>query len=514
MVIASCNYCNDIQNADKINLFGDDETNKILEGIFNGSININNLSVQMYEKIATRLTDGVFKGFGKNLISTEFGSPDYKMLQSLRENVYVFSAAKTYQQTKEISSLLTNKEGKLSFSDFKKEAKTVFEKYNENYLNAEYNSAIAQARSASMWMDFEKDKSIYNQLEYLSAGDARVRIEHAALNGIIKPVDDKFWNIYMPPNGWNCRCTVLQARGEMETDLSKKTPPTKKEVPDIFRFNAGKEKIIFSKSHPYFEVPKKDVPLALKNFNLPLPSKSVQPVKGSFVPAKTVDEVVTRLKSLNVLEVDLKGLKPDMANAILEAVEKEHSFGGFGLNKIETFKKAGGSAKALYYDSTKTIKINTSKLKAENQVLVPYEKQIEDLHTTIERFKADYMGNYKYKQATVFSRIYSFKNRISDIEFKLSKGETPKYWTVSSTYSTSAESLKATMTHELGHYRHYKTLNLSTAFEFNKVKSITEYGMTNFKEYFTEWFTQYRLKGEKGVPEDLLTLFKKIDNGK
>lgn len=266
----SCTFCKAITNSqDKI--FSEKEIESFIKGIYKGTINIRKLDVDVYNKIAEHLTKGVFRGYGKDIVKTQFGTPDYKMLESLRENVYVFSAAKSYQQTKEISSLLITKNGTTSFANFKKEAEKVFTTYNENYLSVEYNSAIAQARMASTWSDIEKDKDVYNQLEYLTAGDSHVRQEHSVLNGIIRPVNDKFWSVYYPPNGWNCRCTVLQATGEKNTDLSTKEKPTEKEVPKIFRFNSGQDKIIYSKEHPYFEVAKQDKAFAKKNFNMPLP---------------------------------------------------------------------------------------------------------------------------------------------------------------------------------------------------------------------------------------------------
>jgi len=47
-------------------------------------------------------------------------------------------------------------------------------------------------------------------------------------------------------------------------------------------------------------------------------------------------------------------------------------------------------------------------------------------------------------------------------------------------------------------------------FNFDPRKSITKNGESMQEEYWADWFTQYRLKGPKGVPEDILTLFRGI----
>ncbi len=515
MEIQSCKYCNIVNSGEQLDLFKDEEVTRVLQGIYDGSISVNNLDEGVYKRVAEKLTKGVYEGFGKTLGSTEFGSPDQKMLASLRENVYVFSAAKSYQQTKEISSLISNEKGLVPFREFEKEASKVFDKYNKHYLSAEYNSAVAQSRSASMWMDFVKQKGVYNQLQYHTVGDARVRFEHKVLDGIIRPLNDKFWDLYMPPNGWNCRCTVLQTVDEVNTDLSTKTPPTTKEVPPIFRFNAGKEKIIFSPAHPYFDVAKADKKLALRNFDLPLPKlKKVLPTENGFVPAKTVEEAEQRILNAGVKQVSLKGLKPDMANAVLEAVEKESGYGNFSLDKLDTFRSASKNAKAFYMVSKNQVSINLSKLKASKQLLVSYPEQKIDLQAKLKKFGEDYLGKAGYKQSTVRARLESFKRRIWDIDNKIALGQEAKYWTVNSTYEKDTDSLRAVVTHELGHLRHYKTLNETYAYKFDRPNSISEYGRTNPKEYLAEWFTQYRWKGEAGVPDDLLKLFKTIDNGK
>ena len=45
-------------------------------------------------------------------------------------------------------------------------------------------------------------------LEYLTENDARVRPSHRKMHGIIRPIDDPIWQIWWPPNGYNCRCRI------------------------------------------------------------------------------------------------------------------------------------------------------------------------------------------------------------------------------------------------------------------------------------------------------------------
>jgi SPP1 gp7 family putative phage head morphogenesis protein len=267
-----CSICGVTNSSENLlDIFSEEERNKFLKDVYDGIVTSTSLDINYYYKVARKLTDGVYSGFGQELIRTQWGTPDYDMLFNLRESTYIFSAAKNYQQTKEISSLISSGNGFKPFSEFQKDASKVFDTYNKNYLTAEYNSAIAQARSASLWMEVEREKSIYPQLQYETVGDGRVRPEHAALDNIIRPVDDKFWDIYYPPNGWNCRCVVLQTFEAVNTDMRSFKKPSEKEVPKIFQFNAGKTKQIFSPAHPYFEVAKAEREFAKTNYGLPLP---------------------------------------------------------------------------------------------------------------------------------------------------------------------------------------------------------------------------------------------------
>jgi len=264
-----CGICDIVNKEDEQeDLFTENEIENILLGVYYGVYGPHRLDVGMYLKIAKRLFSGVEKGYKKTFIDLISGSEDYIMLKALQENVYIFSAAKEYQQLVDMSKLLVGNNRVTNFNDFKKAANVIFETYNKDWLRTEYNSAIAQSRTASQWQDIVKQQYQFPMLTYQTAGDSRVRPTHAELDNISRPVNDKFWDNYMPPNGWNCRCHVEQNDTSTKTNLQGFKQPS--DVPDIFMFNAGKEKIIFSKKHPYFNV--KDVRFAKQNFGMPMPT--------------------------------------------------------------------------------------------------------------------------------------------------------------------------------------------------------------------------------------------------
>lgn len=184
------------------------------------------------------------------------------MKEALSRDVFFFAGMKTYAQMAEASTKLLDADGKLKpVGTFIRDVKKVDEKYNENYLRAERNFAVGSAQNASKWQKFEKEKEGYD-LKYLTDNGPNVRESHRALEGTTLPVDDPFWNSYLPKNGWNCHCFVLQVRkgtvpvsdseeatklGEAATTSLDKDGKNKSE---IFRFNAGKEMKVFPPGHP------------------------------------------------------------------------------------------------------------------------------------------------------------------------------------------------------------------------------------------------------------------------
>lgn len=64
-----------------------------------------------------------------------------------------------------------------------------------------------QAFNASNWRVAQEDADT-THLQYLATEDDKVRDSHLALNGIVLPKDDPFWDTHMPPWEWGCRCRV------------------------------------------------------------------------------------------------------------------------------------------------------------------------------------------------------------------------------------------------------------------------------------------------------------------
>lgn len=179
------------------------------------------------------------------------------MRKRLQRSDYIFSGMKTFHELNEaFPSLLDSNGNRKTFEAFLNDVRKIDNTYNSNYLRAEYNFVQSSAEMAAKWERFSEDGDRYN-LQYRTAGDGKVRPEHAALNGVTLPPSDPFWEEYYPPNGWNCRCTVVQVRRSKypatphDEAMALGEEALQRDTKGIFHFNPGKEDKTVPDYNPY-----------------------------------------------------------------------------------------------------------------------------------------------------------------------------------------------------------------------------------------------------------------------
>lgn len=180
-----------------------------------------------------------------------------KMRERLTRSNYIFSGMKTFHELNEaFPSLLDENGDRKPFEKFLNDVRSIDETYNKNYLRSEYNFVHQSSQMAAKWERFSEDGDRY-YLQYRTAHDDKVRPEHAALEGVTLPMSDPFWESYYPPNGWNCRCTVVQVlkskydatpHGEA---MDRGSEALDGERYNIFRFNSGKQQKAVPDYNPY-----------------------------------------------------------------------------------------------------------------------------------------------------------------------------------------------------------------------------------------------------------------------
>lgn len=227
--------------------------NKMMKGLFRqkgAQLDINILASDEAQEFITTHAGILDAGFQKVEMSD-------KMRERLTRSNYIFSGIKTFHELNEaFPSMLDENGNKKTFERFLNDVQKINDTYNANYLHAEYNFVQASATMAAKWEQFSEDGDQY-YLQYRTAKDGKVRPEHAALDGVTLPPSDSFWDTYYPPNGWNCRCNVVQVRKQKYTATEHSEAMSRGEEAmngqkyNIFRFNSGKQGKAIPDYNPY-----------------------------------------------------------------------------------------------------------------------------------------------------------------------------------------------------------------------------------------------------------------------
>lgn len=224
---------------------------KAMKKILGSGINPSELNVDLFWYTAKTMQAGATKS-GLNLVGDiAYDNPDYTMLSRMQSNTFFFAGAKTYQQLYDINQALYDENGNIKpFSKFRREiiakVEGIDKTYNETWLETEYNHAIISSQQAAIWARAQDNTDMFPNLKYVTVGDERVRQSHKALDGIIRPINDPFWDTHYPPLDWNCRCTVeptVEGEHGDEPEII---------IPNQFKNNVGKTGELFYK-HPFYE---------------------------------------------------------------------------------------------------------------------------------------------------------------------------------------------------------------------------------------------------------------------
>lgn len=236
--------------------------------IYNGSINSFNLPEKLYQSTALELLKGIEEGSGADYINFEFGKLGERTALALRENVYLFSGAKTFNYVLSTENLLLGADGQIiPFKQFEELAKANNALYNKTWLEVEYNSAQIQASNIVDFKDFQATKDAFPFLKYVTFQDKNVSEICKRLEGVVMATDSTFWHTHSPQQHYQCRCRLEPMIDGLETKLSTKNLIT----PNPLFKNPAITEQVFNKSHPYFNVDAKYKAFAKTNFGLNIP---------------------------------------------------------------------------------------------------------------------------------------------------------------------------------------------------------------------------------------------------
>jgi SPP1 gp7 family putative phage head morphogenesis protein len=502
----------------------------VITGVYAGKYTLANLPERLYRELGERLTQGIYDGLATGKALTTIADPGY--INTLRNNVFTFSGAKTWQEINLMSSFLLDESGNpRSFKQYKDFARQTFDTFNVNYLRTEINHAKGSAQMADKWKQFDEEADLFPFLRYVTAGDERVRGSHKALNGVIKPVNSPFWEENAPLNGWNCRCDLKQVEEAVETPdaeikkrIDKETDGKGLQTPDYMKNNPGR--VIFGKEHPYFKVPRAFNKDKANNFGLPAPKplkdetivKNIKEAQkeAQFKPAKSIKEAKKIIEGLGVDLVRTKGLNIDYANNIIEVLQKVPKAAIPNIiTDFTNYGKMSGRKLSAAGNKNYALKINRSDLKIDNSELTP---QIAEKY---KHLKSDVTG-----QTTIYDNLnlvaFNTRKFKKPIDVPNSKKEVQKWFNDKNEayfIDSALKDEKFTIYHELGHVYdtnkrltgkkdslHWALHRWHTQTKIGHLKE-NEFGYT---EAFADAFADYFTTGGQNLPPYVMEEMKKI----
>lgn len=116
---------------------------------------------------------------------------------------------------------------------------------NPYRLALTYRTALQQSYQYGGWSRIQSQASTAPYLRYTAVLDDRTRPEHRLWHGTTLPINHRWWSTHYPPNGWNCRCRVVQMSQSTMVENGWSLTPEESidydvsKIDEGFRYNTG-----------------------------------------------------------------------------------------------------------------------------------------------------------------------------------------------------------------------------------------------------------------------------------
>jgi hypothetical protein len=287
-----CNTCRDLADVESGFIFNLNVIETALKRIYETDFNpMTDIEENLFRETWKTFNHAVDKGVGLSTFN-----PEADFIEALKTNNAVFSAFRTHRMQNDIAAQLLDEKGKLKpFNQFVKDTSTITDDHVNQWLRTEYDTAVIRAHNAADWKQFESEKDVLPNLEWMPTTSVIVGEDHHPFWGVVYPVNATFWNAHKPGDRWNCKCR-LQA-----TDKTTKVAP--KEGKDLkyapaagLDNNPAKDGMLFSFGHPFFTVGY-------------MAYKKLAPIVDTFIDKQLTKAAVANLKKVRATLPLHNGLK-------------------------------------------------------------------------------------------------------------------------------------------------------------------------------------------------------------
>lgn len=102
----------------------------------------------------------------------------------------------------------------VTLEEFKKDCAAIFERRGWRgkrtwRIDNIFRTNIQTAYNVGQYKQLMEDREVFPVWQYSAINDSRTRPTHLAMDGRAWPANHPMWDVWFPPNGYRCRCSVI-----------------------------------------------------------------------------------------------------------------------------------------------------------------------------------------------------------------------------------------------------------------------------------------------------------------
>lgn len=295
--------------------FDDDVLKGAMKRLYQKKYNpLKEIDEELFNQFWDIYNDAADKGL-QDAPPLDYGDKDADFYNELQYNNGVFAAFKTHRMQNDMASQLMGEDGKLkTFAEWEKDTRSIRDHHVGSWLETEYNTAVNRAHIAGQWRQFEREKDILPNLEWMRTTSVTPGKDHEPFWGVILPIDHPFWTKHKPGDRWGCKCGLRSTDAPVKPPIGDAWDNPVYDPSVGLDNNPGKDAMLFSFSHPYFAAAywayKKLMPIVKKfvdkqvlkklNSRFPEIKSKIDPFNGMSIRSKNFihGEIIVLRRSL------------------------------------------------------------------------------------------------------------------------------------------------------------------------------------------------------------------------
>ena len=221
-----------------------------LVNIYRENVDVDSdIEENLFQETRRMFEEAVAEGYAE-ASQKDIPLPDETFRETFLHSADVFSAFRVHKMQNDIAAQMIDENGHVKpFRQFVKDVSPYIEHRNRAWLQTEYDTAILRAQNAAEWQQFQDEKDVYPNLEWIQSTSPNPGADHMVFWGTVLPVDDPFWDEHKPGDRWNCKCELRQTdKGATQVPVSD----GKSDAAPGLESNPAKAKEVFSDNHPYY----------------------------------------------------------------------------------------------------------------------------------------------------------------------------------------------------------------------------------------------------------------------